>query len=110
MSSVRTSKKVDQMPLANFLTQFLRHEEVEEEPEFDHTIDQPIRQMDITSLRLKDETTMPSLTGPECIAHDDSFMDHLYGMMDLQMRIGGQPATFEERTLLDQRYPLNAHA
>ncbi|OIT26544.1 hypothetical protein A4A49_25241 [Nicotiana attenuata] len=98
MSSVRTSKKVDRMPFANFLTQFLRHEGVEEEPEFDHTIDQPIRQMDITNLRLKEETAMPSLTGAECNARDDSVMDHLYGMMDLQLRIGGQSATSKERT------------
>ncbi|XP_019234746.1 PREDICTED: protein bfr2-like [Nicotiana attenuata] len=66
-----------------------KHEEVEEEPEFDHTIDQPLRQTDITNLRLKEETVMPSLTGAKCNARDDSFMAHLYGMMDLQSRIGG---------------------
>ncbi|OIT38081.1 hypothetical protein A4A49_04105 [Nicotiana attenuata] len=86
------------------------HERVEEEPEFDHTIDQLIRQTDITNLRLKDEAGTPSLTGAERNARDDSFMAHLYGMMDLQLRIGGRPATSEERTELEQRYPLNAHA
>ncbi|OIS95627.1 hypothetical protein A4A49_02383 [Nicotiana attenuata] len=110
MSSVRTSKKIDRMPFANFLTQFLKKEGVEEEPEFDHTIDQPIGQTDITNLQLKDESAMPSLIGAECNAHDDSFMGHLYGIMDLQLRIGGRPATSEERTELEQRYPLNAHA
>nr|XP_033516160.1 uncharacterized protein LOC117280548 [Nicotiana tomentosiformis] len=110
MSLVRTSKKVNRMPFANFLTQFLRHEKVEEEPEFDHTIDQPLRQTDITSPRLKEETSMTSLTCAERKAQDDSFMAHLYGMMDLQLRIGGWPATSEERTLLEQRYLLNAHA
>ncbi|OIT05918.1 hypothetical protein A4A49_03971 [Nicotiana attenuata] len=107
---VRTSKKVDRMPFANFLTQFLRHEEVEEEPEFDHTIDQPLRQTDITSFPLKEETAMPSLTSAERNARDDSFMARLYGMIDLQLRIGGRPVISEERTLLEQRYPLNAHA
>ncbi|OIT38965.1 hypothetical protein A4A49_28986 [Nicotiana attenuata] len=110
MSSVRTSKKIDRMPFASFLTQFLRNEEIEEEPEFDHTIDQPIRQTDITNLRLKDETVMPSLTGAERNTCDDSFMAHLYGMMGLQLRIGGWSATSEEMTELEHRYPLNAHA
>lgn len=110
MSIVRTSKKIDRMPFANFLTQYLRHEEVEEEPEFDHTIDQPLRQTDITSLRLKEETAITSLTSTERNARDDSFMAHLYGMMDLQLRIGGRKVTSEERTELEHQYPLNAHA
>ncbi|OIT34401.1 hypothetical protein A4A49_12394 [Nicotiana attenuata] len=86
------------------------HEGVEEEPDFDHTIDKLIRQTDITNLWLKDEAGTPSLTCAERNACDDSFMAHLYGMMDLQLRIGGRPATSEERTDLEQRYPLNAHA
>ncbi|OIT39227.1 hypothetical protein A4A49_52317 [Nicotiana attenuata] len=98
MSSVRTSKK------------FLRNEEVEEELEFDHSIDQPVRQTDITNLRLKDETAMPSLIGAERNVHDDSFMAHLYGMKDLQLRIGGRSTTSEERTELEHRFLLNAHA
>ncbi|OIT01323.1 hypothetical protein A4A49_07462 [Nicotiana attenuata] len=108
MASVRTSKKIDRMPFPNFLTRFLQHERVEEEPEFDHTIDQLIRQTDITNLRLKGEAG--TLTGSERNTYDDSFMAHLYGMMDLQLRIGGRPAISEERTDLEQRYPLNAHA
>ncbi|OIT07039.1 hypothetical protein A4A49_31154 [Nicotiana attenuata] len=110
MASVRTSKKIDRMPFPNFLTRFLQHEGVEEEPEFDHTIDQLIQQTDITNLRLKDEAGTPSLIGVERNARDDSFMAHHYGMMDLQLRIGGCPATSEERTELEQRYPLIAHA
>ncbi|OIS96031.1 hypothetical protein A4A49_38980 [Nicotiana attenuata] len=39
-----------------------------------------------------------------------SFMAHLYGMMDLQLQIGGHLATAEERTDLELRYPLNPHA
>ncbi|OIT30026.1 hypothetical protein A4A49_40064 [Nicotiana attenuata] len=101
MASVRTSKKIDRMPFPNFLTRFLQHEGVEEEPEFDHTIDQLIRQTDITNLWLKDEVVTPSLTGAERNARDDSFMAHLCRMMDLQLRIGGRPATFEERTELE---------
>ncbi|OIT04208.1 hypothetical protein A4A49_09583 [Nicotiana attenuata] len=108
MALVRTSKKIDRMPFPNFLTRFLQHERVEEEPEFDHTIDQLIRQTNITNLRLKGEAG--TLTGAERNARDDSFMAHLYGMMNLQLRIGGRPSTSEERTDLEQRYPLNAHA
>lgn len=37
-------------------------------------------------------------------------MAHLYGMMDLQLRSGGRPATTEERAILEERFPLNAHA
>ncbi|OIT20478.1 hypothetical protein A4A49_40151 [Nicotiana attenuata] len=108
MASVRTSKKIDRMPFPNFLTRFLQHERVEEEPEFDHTIDQLIRQTDITNLRLKGDAG--TLTCAKRNARDDSFMAHFYGMMDLQLRIGGRPDTSEERNDLEQRYPLNAHA
>ncbi|OIT06023.1 hypothetical protein A4A49_28320 [Nicotiana attenuata] len=108
MEQVRTSKKIDRMPFPNFLIRFLLHERVEVEPEFDHTIDQLIRQTDITNLRLKGETG--TLTGAEHNVRDDSFMAHLYEMMDLQLRIGGRLATFEERTDLELRYPLNAYA
>ncbi|OIT03117.1 hypothetical protein A4A49_01934 [Nicotiana attenuata] len=96
------------MSFPNFLTRYLQHEGVEEKPEFDHTIDQLIRQTDITNLRLKGEGG--TLTGAERNARDDSFMAYLYGMMDLQLRIGSRPATSEERTDLEQQYPLNAHA
>ncbi|OIT04285.1 hypothetical protein A4A49_16652 [Nicotiana attenuata] len=104
MASVRTSKRIDRMPFPNFLTRFLQNEGVEEEPDFDHSIDQLIRKTDIINLWLKGEA------GAEHNARDDSFMAHLYGMMDLQLRIGGRPAISEERTELEQRYPLNAHA
>ncbi|OIT28198.1 hypothetical protein A4A49_32647 [Nicotiana attenuata] len=83
MASMRTSKKIDRMPFPNFLTRFLQHEWVGEEPEFDHTIDQLIRQTYITNLQLKGEAW--SLIGAERNARDDSFMAHLYGMMDLQL-------------------------
>ncbi|OIT27997.1 hypothetical protein A4A49_33611 [Nicotiana attenuata] len=83
-----------------FLMTGQKHEGVEKEPEFDHIIDQLIRQIDITNLRLKDEAGTPSLTGAERNACDDSFMAHLYGMMDLQLRIRAHPATSEERTLI----------
>ncbi|OIS97646.1 hypothetical protein A4A49_03996 [Nicotiana attenuata] len=108
MAQVRTSKKIDRMPFPNFLTRLLLHERVEVKPEFDHTINQLIRQTDITNLRLKGEAG--TLTSTERNARDDSFMAHLYGMMDLQLWIKGRPATSEERTDLELRYPLNAHA
>ncbi|OIT39239.1 hypothetical protein A4A49_10575 [Nicotiana attenuata] len=108
MAQVRTSKKNDRMLFPNFLTRFLLHERVELEPEFDHTVDQLIQQTDITNLRLRGEAG--TLTGAERNARGESLMAHLYGMMDLQLQIGGRPATAEERTDLELRYPLNAHA
>ncbi|OIT40669.1 hypothetical protein A4A49_05613 [Nicotiana attenuata] len=69
-----------------------------------------LRIMDLTNVRAKEENTTTSLTGAEHNAHDDSFMAHLYGMMDLQLRIGGRPTTMEKRTILEERFPLNAHA
>ncbi|OIT06308.1 hypothetical protein A4A49_15868 [Nicotiana attenuata] len=73
--------------------QYLRQEAVEEEKEFDHIIAPPLRPTDLTNVRFKEENTTTSLTGAERNAHDDNFMAHLYGMMDLQFRIGGRPAT-----------------
>nr|XP_009616420.1 glutamic acid-rich protein-like [Nicotiana tomentosiformis] len=103
MTRVRTSKRIDQMPFANMLTQYLRQEEVYEEKAFDHIIDQPLRLMDITSVRVKEDTVMPSIPGAERNARDDSFMAHLYGMMDLQRQIGGRSATTEESAILEEQ-------
>nr|XP_009799454.1 PREDICTED: uncharacterized protein LOC104245533 [Nicotiana sylvestris] len=55
----------------------------------------------------RDARVMP---GAKRNVRDDNFMAHLYGMIDLQLRIWGHPATSKERTKLEQRYPLNAHA
>ncbi|XP_075091938.1 uncharacterized protein LOC142172071 [Nicotiana tabacum] len=107
MTQVRTSKKIDRMPFANMLTQYLRQEKLEEEKEFDHIIAPPIKPTDLTNVRVKEENTRTSVTGVERNACDDSFMAYLYGMMDLQLRIGGRPATIEERAILEQWYPLN---
>ncbi|MCD9561299.1 hypothetical protein HAX54_020330 [Datura stramonium] len=51
-----------------------------------------------------------TLTVAERNTRDKSYMTHLYGMIDLQLQIGGGPATSEERTGLSERYPLNTHA
>ncbi|OIT33832.1 hypothetical protein A4A49_53502, partial [Nicotiana attenuata] len=90
MTQVRTRKKIDRMPFVNMLTQYLRQEEVEEEKEFDHIIAPPLRLTDHTNVRVKEENTTISLTGAERNTRDDSFIAYLYGMVDLQLRIGGR--------------------
>ncbi|OIS97236.1 hypothetical protein A4A49_52609 [Nicotiana attenuata] len=92
------------------MNQYLRQEEVEEKKEFGHIITPPLRSTDPTNIWVKKESTRTSLTGAERNSRDDNFMAHLYGMMDLQLRIGGRPATTEERVILEQQYSLNAHA
>lgn len=62
------------MFFGNILTQYLRIEKVDEEPEFDVIIPAPLRGTDITSIRAKEENDMTMLTGFEHNARDDSFM------------------------------------
>ncbi|OIT38720.1 hypothetical protein A4A49_06774 [Nicotiana attenuata] len=52
---------------------------------------------------------MSSLKGAERNARDDNFMAHFYEMLDLQLQIGGRPATPKERDNLNECFPLNAH-
>ncbi|OIT33407.1 hypothetical protein A4A49_52747, partial [Nicotiana attenuata] len=110
MTQVQTGKKIDRVPFANMLTQYLRQEEVEEKKEFDHIIAPSLRVTDLTNVLVKEENPTTSLTGAEPNARDDNFMAHLYGMMDLQLRIGRRSATTEERAILEQQFLLNAHA
>lgn len=109
MIQVRISKKIDWMSFVDILTQYLWQEEMEEKKEFDHIIAQPLWPTDLTNVRVKEENTTTSLIGVEYNACDDSFIAHLYGMMHLQLRIGGWQATIKKRAILEQWYPLNAH-
>nr|XP_033513542.1 uncharacterized protein LOC117278208 [Nicotiana tomentosiformis] len=109
MSEVRKRKCIDRLSFANMLTQYLRKEEVEEERDFDKVIPPPLRLLYITRIRVKKENDIATMIGAEHNARDDSFMAHLYGMIDLQLRIRGRPATTEERATLEERYPLKPH-
>lgn len=80
------------------------------EKESDIIILAPLRGTDITRIRLKKEANVVVLTRPERNAQDYSFMAHFYGMLDLQLYIGGRATTLEEWDHLHARYPLNTHA
>lgn len=65
---------------------------------------------DIACIHGPDEEDGTTLNIAQHQARDDSIMVHLYGIMNLQLRIGGRHATPEESTQLIERFPLTTHA
>lgn len=70
----------------------------------------PLRGTGITNIRRKKENDVVVLTGAEHNARDDSFISHFYGMLDLELQIGGRPATQEKKHHLHEHFSFNAHA
>nr|XP_016492016.1 PREDICTED: uncharacterized protein LOC107811572 isoform X2 [Nicotiana tabacum] len=68
------------------------------------------RATDITVICGPNEEDGTTLTTMERQARDESVLAYLYGMMDLQLRIGGRPVTSEERTQLTERFPITTLA
>nr|XP_009781816.1 PREDICTED: uncharacterized protein K02A2.6-like [Nicotiana sylvestris] len=83
---------------------------VDEDPQFDILLPLTSQTTDITIISGLDEKDGTILTTTEHQARDEIILAHLYGVMDLQLRIGGRPATSEERTQLTERFPLNLPA
>lgn len=77
----------------NVLTQYLRQEKVDKDPRFDMSIPTAPRATDIACIRGNDEEDGTTLITAEPPARDDNVMAHLYGMMDLKLRIGDRPTT-----------------
>ncbi|OIS95992.1 hypothetical protein A4A49_31474 [Nicotiana attenuata] len=75
--------KLNRIFFVNMLTQYLRKEQVDEEPQFDMLLPPTSRATDITIIRWLDDEDDTTLTTSERQDRDESVLPHLYGMMDL---------------------------
>ncbi|KAG5591346.1 hypothetical protein H5410_041860 [Solanum commersonii] len=64
--------------------------------------------VDVTTTKELDTSHGPILSAPERQAHDDSVMARMFGMAELQLRIGGRPVTDAE--MVAAHYPLSESA
>lgn len=62
----------------------------------------------VNVIKVKETITSiaPFLTIVDRQARDDSWQGHIFGMLDLQLRLGGRSAIEEEMLALEVRYPL----
>ncbi|KAH0669688.1 hypothetical protein KY289_024181 [Solanum tuberosum] len=92
---------------------FLRIEGIKEE-ELDMNITRAPNltgnMVDVTPTKVLDTSHVPILLAQERKAQDDSVMAHMFGMAELQLRIGGRPITDNEMETLAKRYPLTESA
>ncbi|KAH0644731.1 hypothetical protein KY284_032615 [Solanum tuberosum] len=95
--------------LRGLITRFLREEGIEEET-MDMTVayhpDLTGKLVDVTRTKALDTSHGPVLSAPERQARDDNVMARMFGMAELQLRIGGHPVTDEEMETLADRYLL----
>ncbi|KAG5581986.1 hypothetical protein H5410_052613, partial [Solanum commersonii] len=95
------------------ITHFLRAEGIEEEA-LDMTVAYHSNLMgklvDVTCTKTLDTYHGHVLSAQERQARDDSVMARMFGMKELQMRIGGRPVTDEEMETMAKRYPLTESA
>ncbi|KAH0712076.1 hypothetical protein KY289_008035 [Solanum tuberosum] len=95
------------------ITRFLRAEGIEEE-----TMDMTVayhpnltsKLVDVTRTKALDTSHGHILSAQEKQAHDDSVMARMFGMAELQLRIGGRPVIDEEMATMVERYPLTESA
>ncbi|KAH0658002.1 hypothetical protein KY289_026750 [Solanum tuberosum] len=66
--------------------------------------------VDVTRAKVLDTSHGIVLSTQEQQARDDSVMDHMFGMEELQLRIGGHPITEAEMETLAYHYPLTDSA
>ncbi|KAH0688947.1 hypothetical protein KY289_016305 [Solanum tuberosum] len=91
------------------ITRFLRTEGIEEE-----TVDMTIayhpdlmgKLVDVTQTKALDTSHGPVLSAKKRQACDDNDMARMFGMAELQLRIGGRPVTDEEMETLADHYSL----
>lgn len=99
MAQVQMSNNVEKIFFGNVLTQYLRAEAVDEDPDFNMIIPTAPNATNITTIHGKDEYHGFSVTTTERQAHDASFLAHLYLMLNLQLQIGSRPTTQERMQL-----------
>uniref|UniRef100_M1DJ84 Uncharacterized protein n=1 Tax=Solanum tuberosum TaxID=4113 RepID=M1DJ84_SOLTU len=95
------------------ITLFLRGEGIEEEA-VDMTVayhpDLTGKLVGVTHTKVLDTSHGHVLSSQERQARDDSVMAKMFGMAELQLRIGGHPVTDAETETMAERYPLNESA
>jgi len=64
----------------------------------------------VTQTKALDTSHGPILSAQERQARDDSVMARMFGMAELQLRIGGRPVTDAEMETMAERYPLTESA
>uniref|UniRef100_M1C437 Uncharacterized protein n=1 Tax=Solanum tuberosum TaxID=4113 RepID=M1C437_SOLTU len=91
------------------ITHFLRAEGIEEQA-VDMTVayhpDLTGRLVDVTRSKKLDTSHEHVLSAQERQARDDSVMARMFGMAELQLRIGGRPVTDGQKETMAERYPL----
>uniref|UniRef100_M1DTF3 Putative plant transposon protein domain-containing protein n=1 Tax=Solanum tuberosum TaxID=4113 RepID=M1DTF3_SOLTU len=66
--------------------------------------------VDVTRTKALDTSHGPVLSAQERQARDDSVIARMFGMAELQLRIGGSPVTDAEMETMAERYPLSESA
>ncbi|KAH0765489.1 hypothetical protein KY285_001360 [Solanum tuberosum] len=66
--------------------------------------------VDVTRTKAHDPSHGPVLTAIHRQARDDSLIGRMFGMAELQLRIGGRPVTEDEMETLAEHYPLTDRA
>ncbi|KAH0754315.1 hypothetical protein KY290_024585 [Solanum tuberosum] len=95
------------------ITHFLRAEGIDEK-----AVDMPVsyhpnltgKLVDVTRTKALDTSHGHVMSGKERQARDDSVMERMFGMAELQLRIGGRPFTDAEMETMAERYPLTESA
>uniref|UniRef100_M1DN14 Putative plant transposon protein domain-containing protein n=1 Tax=Solanum tuberosum TaxID=4113 RepID=M1DN14_SOLTU len=92
-----------------FITRFLRARGIEKKVVDLNIVFHPKltgKLVDVTRTKALDTSHGPVLSAQERQAHDDSVMERMFGMAELQLRIRGRLVTDEEMENLADRYPL----
>ncbi|KAG5583925.1 hypothetical protein H5410_044359 [Solanum commersonii] len=95
------------------ITQFLRARGIKEEVVDLTIIFHPNltgKLVDMTRTKALDTFHGSVLSAQERQARDDSVMARMFGMAELQLRIGGRPVTDAEMATMAERYPLSESA
>ncbi|KAH0755059.1 hypothetical protein KY290_025329 [Solanum tuberosum] len=99
--------------IRGLITRFLKAEGIEEE-----TVDITVAYhpnltgelVDVTRTKVLDSSHGLVLSALKRPARDDSVMARIFGMTELQLRIGGRPITDAEMDTMVERYPLSESA
>ncbi|KAH0767859.1 hypothetical protein KY285_003730 [Solanum tuberosum] len=98
----------------SIITRYLQALQIEEEvhdvsppPRAPHLV---CRLVDVTRTKAHDPSQGLVLTAIDRQARDDSWMGRMFGMVELQLRIGGRPVTEDKMATLAEHYPLTDSA
>ncbi|KAH0754601.1 hypothetical protein KY290_024871 [Solanum tuberosum] len=91
------------------ITHFLRTQGIEEEAcdmMIAFHLDLTGKMVNVTRTKALDASHGHVLSAQERQVCDDSIMARMFGMVELQLRIGGRPVTNAEMATREERYPL----